>query len=50
MNIGKILIKIEKTRRTLMNIDLSEREKLIKISQKLDELIVLYYKLKEKMN
>ncbi|ACV63975.1 hypothetical protein Dtox_3236 [Desulfofarcimen acetoxidans DSM 771] len=47
MNLAKIIIKIEKTRRKLNNVGRNNPEKLLKVSQELDILMNQYFKLKE---
>ncbi|MCG0279054.1 MAG: aspartyl-phosphate phosphatase Spo0E family protein [Thermanaeromonas sp.] len=44
MNIGKTLVQIERMRRKLMAVDPEDTETLLAISQKLDGLVVQYYR------
>ncbi|SMB96913.1 Spo0E like sporulation regulatory protein [Thermanaeromonas toyohensis ToBE] len=44
MSIGKTLVQIERMRRKLMAVDLADTETLLAISQKLDGLVVQYYR------
>lgn len=44
MSSGKILVQIERMRRKLMAVDLADTETLLAISEKLDKLVVQYYR------
>lgn len=44
MNLGTLLVRIERERRKLMAVDPQDREKLLAISKKLDELVARYYR------
>lgn len=45
MNLSKVILQIEKTRNKLISVELSDQEKLLEISRKMDELILEYYRL-----
>ncbi|HHW40322.1 MAG TPA: Spo0E family sporulation regulatory protein-aspartic acid phosphatase [Syntrophomonadaceae bacterium] len=45
LNLSKVILQIEKTRNKLISVELSDQEKLLEISRKMDELILEYYRL-----
>ncbi|MGB9860588.1 MAG: aspartyl-phosphate phosphatase Spo0E family protein [Moorellaceae bacterium] len=44
MNLGTLIVRIERERRKLMAVDPQDTEKLLAISRKLDELVARYYR------
>lgn len=44
MNLGTLIVRIERERRKLMVVDPQDTEKLLAISRKLDELVARYYR------
>lgn len=45
-NSGATIVKIEKIRRKINTVDPADKEKLMYLSQKLDKLVVEYYRAK----
>lgn len=46
LKLGRVILQLEKARRELLAVDPSDKEKLLGASQKVDELIVEYYRVK----
>ncbi|WP_243137147.1 aspartyl-phosphate phosphatase Spo0E family protein [Desulfofundulus thermobenzoicus] len=46
MELGKVILRLEKARRELLNTDPGDKEKLLAVSRKMDRLIVEYYRAK----
>jgi len=44
LNLGTLIVRIERERRKLMAVDLQDTEKLLAISRRLDELVARYYR------
>ncbi|RKO68053.1 aspartyl-phosphate phosphatase Spo0E family protein [Desulfofundulus salinus] len=46
LDLGRVILRLEKARRELLATDPGDKEKLLAASRKLDELIVEYYRAK----
>ncbi len=46
LELGRVILRLEKARRELLNTDPGDKEKLLAASRKVDELIVEYYRTK----
>ncbi|WP_242655865.1 aspartyl-phosphate phosphatase Spo0E family protein [Desulfofundulus australicus] len=46
MELGRAILRLEKARRELLNIDPGDKEKLLAASRKVDRLVTEYYRLK----
>ncbi|WP_238457799.1 aspartyl-phosphate phosphatase Spo0E family protein [Desulforamulus ferrireducens] len=46
MKLGRVILELEKTRRELLAVNPGDKEKLLEASQKVDKLIVEYYRVK----
>lgn len=46
VNLGRIIIRMEKARGKLLSVDTGDREKLLAASRKVDRLILEYYRAK----
>lgn len=46
MELGRVILRLEKARRELLSIDPGDKEKLLATSRKVDKLIVEYFRAK----
>ncbi|WP_242839608.1 aspartyl-phosphate phosphatase Spo0E family protein [Desulfofundulus thermocisternus] len=46
MDLGRVILQLEKARRRMLATNPGDREKLLAASRKVDELVVEYYRLK----
>lgn len=46
LEFGRVLLRLEKARRELLNADPDDKEKLLAASRKVDKLVVEYYRAK----
>lgn len=46
MDLGRIILRLEKARRELLTTDPGDKEKLLATSRKVDKLVLEYYRVK----
>ncbi|MBF7084378.1 aspartyl-phosphate phosphatase Spo0E family protein [Desulfallas sp. Bu1-1] len=49
MELGRVILRLEKARRELLSINPGDKEKLLAASQKVDKLVVEYFRAKSRV-